>query len=46
MKVDYQERIEATVSELKPTSRRCGLDFFISCESLEPKRFSVEIMGF
>jgi len=31
---------------LEPTFRRCGLDFLISCESLEPKRFWVEIMRF
>jgi hypothetical protein len=34
------------VLAIQPTFRRCGLDFFISCESWEPKRFSVEIMRF
>ena len=36
----------STCSAFQPTFRRCGLDFFISCESLKPKRFSVEIMRF
>ncbi|MCC3409896.1 MAG: hypothetical protein JGK17_31040 [Microcoleus sp. PH2017_10_PVI_O_A] len=29
---------------IKPTFRRCGSDFFISCENLEAKRFWAEIM--
>ena len=31
---------------LEPTFRRCGSDFFISCENLEAKRFWAEIMQF
>ncbi|TAE80696.1 MAG: hypothetical protein EAZ60_03490 [Oscillatoriales cyanobacterium] len=29
---------------IEPTFRRCGSDFFISCENLEAKRFWAEIM--
>ncbi|WP_293214216.1 MULTISPECIES: hypothetical protein [unclassified Microcoleus] len=33
-----------STSALEPTFRRCGSDFFISCENLEAKRFWAEIM--
>ncbi|MCC3408669.1 MAG: DUF4276 family protein [Microcoleus sp. PH2017_10_PVI_O_A] len=33
-----------TMIDLYPTFRRCGSDFFISCENLEAKRFWAEIM--
>lgn len=31
---------------LYPTFRRCGWNFFISCEKWEPQSFSVELMRF
>ena len=37
-------RIPGKKALLKPTFRRCGSDFFISCENLEAKQFWAEIM--